>query len=204
MTFREALGAFLSRYGLFLAIGTLAIVLSVRQARRWWKRNAEILDPRLVPEWTGRRVSLLPWRARGSWLGRRVSLRKFPSSSRSEDALEATLDVGAPGRFILERAGASAWQRTVRVGAPPRLALMNPRDESEFRVRSDDRTAPERLLASPAARAAILECLRAPVDEISLRRGRLRVFRRFSRTEAAAPLVAQSMNALKEMAGVLG
>jgi len=201
--FLEALAAFLARHGIFLTISVLAIVLAVRRSRSFRKRMDELFDASLVPDWTDRRVSALQDSATGNWLGHRATLRRTHNRAYTSDFIEATLEPVGPGRFVIERRDVSVLHRSLWIGGPPPFTLVNPDDEARFRVRSADRT-PDRLLASVTARSALLECLREPANQVSLKEGRLRVYRMLSTQEPVAPIVRQTWVALKEMAGVLG
>lgn len=120
----------------------------------------------------------------------------------TSDFIEATLEIGGGGRFLIERRDASILHRSLWIGGPPPLTLVHPDDEARFRVRSTDRT-PERLLGSATARSALLECLREPPSQVSLKEGRLRVYRVLSKEEAVAPIVRRTWSALKEMSQAL-
>jgi hypothetical protein len=200
----DSLTAFVARYGLFLLGLLVGLGFDAWKIYRLWKRRAEMLDPNLTPEWADRRYSILRQRVQGLWQGRVMTLRRFRTTERSRDAVEATLEIGVRGRLILERGDSSALKRTFRIGTPPVVPLTNPEDQRLLRAYSEDVTLPERLLANPAARTAILACLREPADEITLRRAKLRVRCRFPKREPAAPVMRRALTALEEVSRVLG
>lgn len=202
--FFEVLGEFLARYWIFLLFWAAAIFINLLKFRRWRSRGREIADPSLTPDWTDRRTSMFSDGVQGNWQGHAMTVRRFPSTDRSREAIEATLRTSAPGRFVLERGGVALFGRQFRIGAPPLVEPMSPDDQKLFRIRTTDRTLTDRLLADANARAAILESLRGGSDEVSLHNGRLRIRRRFPRNDGAGPMITQSLAALKEMSRVLG
>jgi hypothetical protein len=200
--FFEVLGEFLGRYGIFLAIWVLAVVLQVRRYGQWRERVRQISDPALTPDWSDRRSSF-GGEIRGNWQGRAASLRWYPSGDKNRRAIEAALVTPTPGRFLIERAETDLLTRQLHFGAPPVVTPIDPTDR-RFRIRSTDRTLTDRLLSDARARDAIAGALAGPSDLVSLSRGRFVVRRRLEPSNALEPAVAQSLTALREMARVLG
>jgi hypothetical protein len=165
-------------------------------------RSREILDPSMTPDWSSRATSALRGYMSGQWQGRFVTLRRV--AERSSQRIEMKMYNASPGSFAIERGDLGVLRRALRLGGPPRIEPMRSEDQRELRVFADDRNQVERLLAD----SVVQELLRANLvdsgDELSLRRGELRVKRRVHEGHPGGPVVQTAWKLLKEAARVVG
>jgi hypothetical protein len=199
-----AVAEFLGRYGVLLLVLGTAVTINVLRLRRHFRRKREIYDPALTPDWSERRNTFVSEGAVGRWQGREVRLRRLRGMEKRFDVIEVSAESPASGAFLVERKDVGVLRRQFRIGGPPAIEPIDPADQRKLRVLSHERSVPDRLLADSGVRALLYENLWDSGDEISLRKGRLRVVRRIPRDQAAALAVRNAWALLKEAARVLG
>jgi hypothetical protein len=201
--FVPRLADFLGRYWLFLLLVVASLFFNFRKLSKYRNRKREIFDRELTPEWSNWRQTFVREGTLGQWQGREVRLRRL-NGLEGFDTLELSVESAVSGSFVIEKGGLGLLKRAVRFGAPPAITPLDPADQQELRVLSEGRSLPDRLLSDLAVRGALRENLRDVRDELSLRRGRLRVVRRVRVKDPAAPAVRDAWKLLREAARVVG
>lgn len=200
----QAIAEFFQRYGVATLVVLLALGINAFRIRSWWLRTRAILDPSQTPEWSSRSTSWLRGRATGQWQGRSVMARRLGRRERSHDRLEVSMEALSSGALSIERGDLGVLNRAIRLGGPPRIEPMRPEDQKRFRVFADDQSQAERLLGDAAVRDLLDANLVVSGDELSLRKGKLRVVRRVHAGDAAERAVQSAWRLVQAASRVVG
>jgi hypothetical protein len=169
---------FLARYGIFLTIVVLDIVIMILGARRQRKVGAALSQFVSTVGWSDVRKPFLKFAAmRGMWNGRSVGLLFSPASRNTPAYVSTEIDTVLSGRFEIRGRGKKNFlNRPVMFFGPPKIDFFDPLDASRYLARSTDRSTVDSLLAKSGIRERLDANL---IDDgvFTLRKGKLQIRR---------------------------